>query len=83
MHYRETYKPANPDTMAAQQKADALNSLIFLTEKQDEHIKSCMCDNGSKQRRYPGYKKEDSVSPTVSLEGVMLTSAIEAHEQRY
>jgi hypothetical protein len=42
-----------------------------------------MCGNGSKQRRRPGYKKEDSASPTVSLEGVFLTAAIEAHERRH
>ena len=42
-----------------------------------------MCGNGSKQRHCPGYKKEDSESPTVSLESVLLTAAIEAHEMRH
>ena len=42
-----------------------------------------MCGDGTKQRRRLGYKKEDSASPTVSLEGVLLTAAIEAHELRH
>ena len=42
-----------------------------------------MCSDGSSQRRHPGYKKEDSASPTVSLEGVLLTAAIGAHEKRH
>ena len=69
--------------MIAQQNEDALNTLIFLPEKRDGCVKSCMCGNGSKQRHHPGYNKEDSAYPTVSLEGVMFTTAIEAHEQRH
>jgi hypothetical protein len=42
-----------------------------------------MCGDGSNHRRRPGYKKKDSASPTVSLEGVLLTAAIEAHEMRH
>ena len=77
-----TYEPVDPETMTEQQKAEALNSLIFLTEKRNGDVKSRMCGNGSKQRHRPGYKKEDSVLPTVSLEGVLLTAAIKAHELR-
>ena len=51
-------------------------------EKRDGRIKSRFCANGSKQKRMPGYKKEDAAFPTVSSEGVMLTSAIDAHEGR-
>ena len=42
-----------------------------------------MCGDGSKQRRRPEYKKEDSASPTVSLEGMLLTASIEAYEKRH
>ena len=57
MHDMETYVPTNPESITPQQKADALNLLIFLTEKQDGCVRSRMCDNVSKQRRHPGYKK--------------------------
>ena len=83
MHDMHTYKPVDPATMTRQQKSEALNSLIFLTEKHNGIVKSRMCGDGSKQRRRPGYKKEDSASPSVSLEGVLLTSAIKAHELRH
>ena len=79
----QTYEPIDPETMTRQKKSGALNSLIFLTEKRNGDVKSRMCGDGSKQRRRPGYKKEDSASPTVSLEGVLLTAAIEAHELRH
>ncbi len=41
-----------------------------------------MVADGSVQRRHPGYKKEDSVAPTVSTDGVFITGAIEAWEER-
>ena len=67
MHEMTTYKPVDPETLSQEQKNNALNLLIFLTEKRDGCVKSHMCGGGSKQRRSPGYKKEDSASPTVSL----------------
>jgi len=83
MHDMHTYVPIDPESMTPQQKSETLNSLIFLTEKRNGDVKSRMCGDGSKQRHRPGYKKEDSASPTVSLEGVLLTAAIEAHELRH
>ena len=47
-HNMETYVPVNLETITAQQKADTLNSLIFLTEKRVGHLKSYICDNFSK-----------------------------------
>ena len=83
MHDMHTYVPIDPESMTPQQKSETLNSLIFLPEKRNGDVKSRMYGNGSKQRHRPGYKKEDSASPTVSLEGVLLTAAIEAHELRH
>ena len=39
MHEMATYKPVAPETLSQQQKNNALRSLIFLTEKQDGHVK--------------------------------------------
>ena len=80
LHDMETYVPMDPDKMTRQQKAEALNSLIFLTKKRDGRIKSRSCADGSTQRRRPGYKKEDSASPTVSTDADLITAAIKAHE---
>jgi hypothetical protein len=37
---------------------------------------------GSKQRTFPGYVKAEWASPTVSTDGVIITSTIEAHQGR-
>ena len=76
----KTYVPMDPDKMTRQQKAEALNSLMFLVEKRDGRIKLRACTNRSAQKRRPGYKKEDSASPTVSTEALFITAAIEAHK---
>ena len=47
MHAMDTHVPVYPETMTVQQKADALNSLIFLTEKRDGCVKYCMCGASS------------------------------------
>jgi len=38
---------------------------------------------GSKQRTFEGYNKSDWASPTVSTDAVLMTSAIDAHEERH
>lgn len=55
-----------------------MESLIFLTEKRDGRVKARTCANGSKQREW--MSKEDTSSPTVNLQSIFLTCAIEAHE---
>ena len=57
-----------------------MESLIFLVEKRDGIIKARTCANGSTQRIH--CDKEDSASPTASIESIMLTSLIEAAEGR-
>ncbi len=74
-----TYVPMDVSKMTKDQKDAALRSLIFLTEKRDVRIKSRTCSDGSKERRRPGYKKEDGVLPTVATKSVFITGAIEAH----
>jgi hypothetical protein len=57
-----------------------LESLIFLTEKQDGTIKARHCANGSVQREW--MSREDVSSPTVNTESTLLTAVIEAEEGR-
>ena len=53
---------------------------MFLKEKWSGKIKGCGCTDGRKQRNL--YSREESTSPTVSLESVFLTSVIDAKEGR-
>ena len=45
-------------------------------------VKARTCAGGSKQRTFPGYVKSEWASPTVSIDGVIINSTIEAHEGR-
>ena len=52
--------------------------MIFLTEKHDGSAKARTCVDGNKQHLWTN--KEDSASPTILLESVMITSVIDAKE---
>jgi hypothetical protein len=80
LHDYETYTPVYAHELTADQKKQALASLIFITEKRCGRIKSRACVNGSKQRDY--IPKETTASPTVMNDSVMIQSAIDAHEGR-
>ena len=82
IHDMGTYTPMDPDKMTKDQKRQAMRSLMLITEKQNGNIKSRAVADGSSQRRRPGYKKEDSASPTVSTDGVFITGDIKAWEER-
>jgi hypothetical protein len=53
---------------------------MFLKEKQCGKIKGRGCAHGRKQREY--LTKEETGSPTVAIESVMLSCTIDAHEGR-
>ena len=57
-----------------------LESHLFLKQKRDGTVKGRTVAGGNKQRDYIG--KEEASSPTVSTEAVVLTSVIEASEDR-
>ena len=81
-HDMETYHPVDPKSLTAAQRREAVNSLIFLIQKRTGEVKTRSCADGSKQRRRPGYKKEDNASPTVANEATMLIAAVNAFEGR-
>ena len=57
-------------------------ALMFIVEKRNGVIKARKVAVGSKQQTFPGYSKSEWASPTVSTDGVILTSTIEAHKER-
>jgi hypothetical protein len=66
--------------MTKEEKRKAVEAIMFLTEKRDGTIKGRMVYNGKPTREW--LSKEDSASPTASLEGIMLTTVIDAKENR-
>ena len=60
----------------------ALSALMIIFEKRNGVVKARKCAVGSKQIKFPGYVKSEWASPTVSIDGVIINSTIEAHEGR-
>ena len=82
IHDMNTYTPMDATTLTAEQKAKAIRCLFLLTEKRNGDIKGRKVADGSVQRTYDDYKKEDNASPTAANESLMIGSAIAAHERR-
>ena len=82
IHDFGTYVPQDASSLSRAEKLKALSALMFIVEKRNGDIKARKCAVGSKQRTFPGYVKAEWSSPTVSTDGVILTSTIEAHEGR-
>ena len=53
---------------------------MFIVEKRNGVVKARKCAVESKQGKFPGYVKSEWDSPTVSTDGAIITSTIEAHE---
>jgi hypothetical protein len=66
--------------LTASEKKKAQEALMFLTEKRDSTIKGRTVYNGKPTRDW--HNKEDSASPTESLESIFLTSIIAGKEER-
>ena len=66
--------------MTPDEKKKAVEALMFLTEKRDKSIKSRLVYNGKPTRSW--LSKEDTSSPTVTMEGIFLTAIIDAKEGR-
>jgi hypothetical protein len=80
LHFRDTFKPMHWHELDEEQKKTVLESHMFLKKKRDGKIKGRTVAGGNKQRDY--ITKEESSSPTVATESVLLTSIIDAEEGR-
>ena len=73
--------PIDPSTLTDEEMKQALDAVNLIKVKRDGKIKARTCGNGSKQRKY--LKEGESVaSPTLSVEGMILTLLIAAFEGR-
>ena len=66
--------------MTRSERMKAQMAMMLLTEKRCGKIKGRMVFDGRKTREW--ITKEDSASPTATLEGILLTVTIYAHENR-
>ena len=82
IHDFGTHIPGMQKELTKEEKIKALYALMFIVEKPDRRVKARKVAVGSKQRTFPGYVKSDWSSPTVTTDGVIITSTIEAHEGR-
>ena len=82
IHDMGTYEPLDASKLTREDKRDALESLLFVTEKRDGKIKSRKCAIGSKQRTYDSYDKSSGSSPTVTTKGLVMTCAVDTYEER-
>ena len=71
-------RPINVNKLTQEERIEAVGSLMFLKQKRDPSIKARTCADGRPQQE--GTAKQESPSPTASLESIMLTSAIDAME---
>ena len=62
-------------------KREALEAVNIIAEKRTGKIKGRVCANGSRQRKYLK-DGENFASPTASLESILATLVIDAHEGR-
>ena len=80
LHWRDTFVPRRYSDLTDEHKKRVLESHMFVVKKRDGKTKARVVAGGNMQRDY--LMKEDSSSPTVSTEAVILTSIIDAHERR-
>ncbi|KAG7356172.1 enoyl-CoA hydratase [Nitzschia inconspicua] len=78
--YRKVMQGKRANTLTRDQKKAALHYLMFLKQKRCGKIKARGCADGRKQRLYK--TKEETSSPTVSIEGLFLTCIIDVLEKR-
>jgi len=76
----KVFEPKHVNDLSEEDRKKALSSLIFLKEKKSGAIKARSCANGSVQREHVA--KEEAAAPTVGLDSVFITSAIDAKERR-
>ena len=80
LHFRDTFLPVNPKNLSKQDFDNVLESHLFLKQKRDDTIKGRMVAGGNKQRGF--ISPDEASSPTASLEAVLLTSILDALEER-
>jgi hypothetical protein len=77
---KSVFRPTRASDLTTQQKRSALRAVNLIKEKRCGKLKGRTCADGSSQRDQ--YTKEQTASPTVSTDALMLTLMIDALEHR-
>ena len=80
LHNRACFKPMRVEDVTPEEKRQAQMSLTHLTEKRDSGTKGRTVHNSKPTREWPS--REESASPTASMEGTFPTALMDAWEQR-
>jgi hypothetical protein len=81
LYDRDVMEPIDPSSLSPAERRGALRYLMFLKEKRCGTIKGRGCADGRPQRDY--MSKEDTSSPTVATEALILSCLIDAIEKRH
>ena len=80
IHNRKCFYLVSVKDMTRNERLKAQMAMMLLTKKRCGKIKGRMVFDGRKTCEW--ITKEDSASPTATLEGILLTLTIDAHENR-
>lgn len=80
LHWRKTFVPKRMSELTHDEQTKVLESHMFIVRKRTGETKARIVAGGNMQRNY--LSKQDSSSPTVSTDSVLLTSIIDASEKR-
>ena len=80
LYNMDVFARVNTNELTRDQRHKAIRAIILIKEIRCGKIKGRTCADGSSQRSY--IPMEEASSPTVSLEGLVTTMAIDAYEKR-
>ena len=81
MHERDVCELENPNMMTKEEKKKSLKYLMFLNQKQCRKTKGRGYADWRKKRVYK--MKQETSSPNVRTESILLSCVINAKENRY
>jgi hypothetical protein len=80
LHWRNSFEPVHYKEIDEDQHKQILESHVFVKKKRSRQLKARKVAGGNKQRDF--ISKEDASSPTVATESVLLTTVVDAKENR-
>ncbi|EJK61698.1 hypothetical protein THAOC_17766, partial [Thalassiosira oceanica] len=79
LHMREAFAPVHAESLSPEERGRAIESIMTVKKKRDGSIKGRQCADGRMEEKAP---KEETTSPTVCLDSILLMSTISAKEGR-
>ena len=80
LHDKSVFEGIDATTLTREQRKLALRAINLIKEKRSGKIKGRTCANGRPQRKL--YTKEETASPTVATDSLLLSLVIDAKEGR-